>query len=144
MRWLYVGGVWGCLARHATRGYGFRVGGLPSSEVQLYVARSRVDHAWRGGQVDIRLPDYRRLEGEEFDAISSIGMSEHVGHGRIDQYFAVLRSLLVPGGRMLNHAISAVGSSRIGRRTFMGRYVFPDGELQIGSASCRDRVCQYV
>src|SRR3546814_16020595 len=56
-------------------------------------------------------------------------MSEHVGHERIDQDFAVLRSLLVPGGRMLNHAISAVGSSRIGRRTFMGRYVFPDGEL---------------
>src|SRR3546814_14070109 len=56
-------------------------------------------------------------------------MSEHVGHERIDEYFAVLRSLLVPGGRMLNHAISAVGSSRIGRRTFMGRYVFPDGEL---------------
>src|SRR3546814_18620643 len=72
----------------------------------------------------------------------SIGMSEHVGHERIDEYFAVLRSLLVPGGRMLNHAISAVGSSRIGRRTFMGRYVFPDWELRdvADTVSSMDRV----
>lgn len=129
MRLLDVGCGWGSLAIHAARSYGCRVVGVTISEQQLGAARRRVDQAGLGGQVDIRLQDYRRLEGEEFDAISSIGMSEHVGHERIDQYFAVLRSLLAPEGRMLNHAISAVGSSRIGRRTFMGRYVFPDGEL---------------
>ena len=129
MRLLDVGCGWGSLALHAARTYGCRVVGVTISEQQLQAARRRVDQAGLGDQVDIRLQDYRRLDGEEFDAISSIGMSEHVGHERIDEYFAVLRSLLVPGGRMLNHAISAVGSSRIGRRTFMGRYVFPDGEL---------------
>ena len=34
-----------------------------------------------------------------------------------------------PEGRLLNHAISSVGGSKIGRRSFIGRYVFPDGEL---------------
>jgi len=56
-------------------------------------------------------------------------MSEHVGKARIAAYFSTLSSLLGPGGRVLNHAISSVGTSKIGRRTFMGRYVFPDGEL---------------
>lgn len=69
------------------------------------------------------------MAGEGFDAISSIGMSEHVGRSRIEEYFGVLTSLLAPRGRLLNHAISAVGGSKIGPRSFMGRYVFPDGEL---------------
>ena len=64
-----------------------------------------------------------------FDAISSIGMSEHVGHRRIEQYFEVLHAALRPQGRLLNHAISSVGGSRLGRTSFVGRYVFPDGEL---------------
>ncbi|HVC66619.1 MAG TPA: class I SAM-dependent methyltransferase, partial [Acidimicrobiales bacterium] len=73
--------------------------------------------------------DYRDLRGEQFDAISSIGMFEHVGTARTAQYFATLRELLVPTGRLLNHAISSPGGSRLGSRTFIGRYVFPDGEL---------------
>jgi cyclopropane-fatty-acyl-phospholipid synthase len=56
-------------------------------------------------------------------------MSEHVGHGKIDQYFATLRAALGPRGRLLNHAISSVGGSKLGRNSFVGRYVFPDGEL---------------
>src|SRR3546814_9325163 len=72
---------------------------------------------------------YRDLSGEEFDAISSVGMFEHVGKARTGQYFETLRGLLRPGGRMLNHAISSIGGSRLTRRSFTGRYVFPDGEL---------------
>jgi cyclopropane-fatty-acyl-phospholipid synthase len=56
-------------------------------------------------------------------------MSEHVGHDKLDQYFTVLRAALVPQGRLLNHAISSVGGSKLGRTSFVGRYVFPDGEL---------------
>ena len=56
-------------------------------------------------------------------------MSEHVGHGKLNQYFTTLRSVLVPQGRLLNHAISSVGGSTLGSRSFVGRYVFPDGEL---------------
>ena len=56
-------------------------------------------------------------------------MSEHVGHGKLDQYFTTLHAALVPQGRLLNHAISSVGGSTLGSRSFVGRYVFPDGEL---------------
>jgi cyclopropane-fatty-acyl-phospholipid synthase len=75
------------------------------------------------------LQDYRDLRGERFDAISSVGMFEHVGAERMAEYFGALRSLLGDHGRLLNHAISAVGGSRIEKSTFVGRYVFPDGEL---------------
>ena len=68
-------------------------------------------------------------EGEQFDAISSIGMFEHVGRPPMATYFETLHGLLVPTGRLLNHAISKPGGSVLGRRTFIGRYVFPDGEL---------------
>jgi cyclopropane-fatty-acyl-phospholipid synthase len=56
-------------------------------------------------------------------------MFEHVGRRRAALYFETLRHLLAPTGRLLNHAISSPGGSRVGARSFMGRYVFPDGEL---------------
>jgi cyclopropane-fatty-acyl-phospholipid synthase len=79
--------------------------------------------------VEIRCQDYRDVAGEQFDAISSIGMFEHVGAERIATYFGTLHDALVPRGRLLNHAISSAGGSRLGKRSFMYRYVFPDGEL---------------
>jgi cyclopropane-fatty-acyl-phospholipid synthase len=79
--------------------------------------------------VEIRIKDYRLVADGPFDAISSVGMAEHVGASKMDDYFRILRSLLRPGGRMLNHAISSVGGSRLRRRGFVYRYVFPDGEL---------------
>ena len=39
------------------------------------------------------------LRGAQFDAISSVGMSEHVGHDKLDTYFETLRAALVPQGR---------------------------------------------
>lgn len=128
-RLLDVGCGWGSMAIHAARHHGARVVGVTISKEQADLARRRADEAGVAGQIEIRLQDYRDLHGESFDVISSIGMSEHVGHRRIDQYFTTLRSLLGPGGRLLNHAISSVGGSRLRRSSFIGRYVFPDGEL---------------
>jgi cyclopropane-fatty-acyl-phospholipid synthase len=56
-------------------------------------------------------------------------MFEHVGAKRMDRYFRTLFSLLAPQGRLLNHAISTPGGSKVHGRTFVNRYVFPDGEL---------------
>jgi cyclopropane-fatty-acyl-phospholipid synthase len=128
-RLLDVGCGWGSMAIHAALHHGARVVGITISRAQAEKARQRVDDAGVSDRVEIRLQDYRDLSGESFDAISSIGMSEHVGHGKIDRYFTTLRSVLAPRGRLLNHAISAVGGSTLGRRSFVGRYVFPDGEL---------------
>jgi cyclopropane-fatty-acyl-phospholipid synthase len=128
-RLLDVGCGWGTMAVHAALHYDAQVVGVTISKAQAELARQRVDEAGVTDRVEIRLQDYRDLSGESFDAISSVGMSEHVGHGKVDQYFTTLRSVLVPQGRLLNHAISSVGGSTLGPRSFVGRYVFPDGEL---------------
>ena len=128
-RVLDVGCGWGSFALHAARRYEARVVGVTLSPAQADLARDRVRAAGLDGLVDIRLQDYRDVHDGPFDGISSIGMFEHVGSAKSADYFAAMRRLLGRGGRLLNHAISSVGGTRIGRRSFMGRYVFPDGEL---------------
>ncbi|HAS09507.1 MAG TPA: SAM-dependent methyltransferase, partial [Acidimicrobiaceae bacterium] len=74
--------------------------------------------------------DYRDVADEPYDAISSIGMFEHVGLAQVRIYFERLRTLLRPGGRLLNHAISRCsGEGPLDPGSFPGRYVFPDGQL---------------
>ncbi len=128
-RILDVGCGWGSFAIHAARQYGARVVGVTLSPMQALAARDRVVAAGCDRQVEIRLQDYRDVRDGLFDGIASVGMFEHVGSSRSAEYFGALRRLLRPEGRLLNHAISSVGGSRIGPRSFIGRYVFPDGEL---------------
>jgi cyclopropane-fatty-acyl-phospholipid synthase len=129
MRLLDVGCGWGSMVIHAASRYGADAVGITISREQAELARKRVGEAGVGDKVEIRLQDYRELGDERFDAISSIGMAEHVGAKRIDEYFGLLRRALEPTGRLLNHAISSVSGSKLGRHSFVGRYVFPDGEL---------------
>lgn len=129
MRLLDVGCGWGSLAMHAAREHGAQVVAISISPEQVAWAKDRVRAEGLEELVEIRLQDYRDLSSERFDAISSIGMFEHVGSKRTMEYFQVLRRSLTPGGRLLNHAISSVGGSKLRRRSFVGRYVFPDGEL---------------
>ena len=129
LRLLDVGCGWGSLALHAAMHYGANVVGITLSTAQADLARLRVKEAGLDDQIEIRVQDYRDLRGGRFDAISSIGMFEHVGTERTAEYFATLYALLGDEGRLLNHAISSVGGSRMSRKSFIGRYVFPDGEL---------------
>ncbi len=128
-RLLDVGCGWGSMALHAAEHHAAEVVGVAISREQVEHARARVEASGLGDRVEIRLQDYRDLRGEQFDAISSIGMFEHVGSVRTARYFETLRELLRPTGRLLNHAISKPGGSKLGGQTFIGRYVFPDGEL---------------
>ncbi|MGD9999716.1 MAG: class I SAM-dependent methyltransferase [Ilumatobacteraceae bacterium] len=128
-RLLDVGCGWGSMAIHAATHHDARVVGITISRAQAELARQRAVEAGVADRVEIRLQDYRELGTERFDVISSVGMSEHVGHDKLDQYFGILRACLGPKGRLLNHAISSVGGSKLGRTSFVGRYVFPDGEL---------------
>jgi cyclopropane-fatty-acyl-phospholipid synthase len=128
-RILDVGCGWGSFALHAARRYGAEVVGVTLSPAQARWARDRVAAAGLERQVEVRLQDYRDVRDGPFDGIASVGMFEHVGSSKSTQYFTTMRRLLEPRGRLLNHAISSVGGSRIGPRTFIGRYVFPDGEL---------------
>ena len=129
-RLLDVGCGWGSLAIHAASRYGVTVVGITLSEEQARSARKRVAEAGLTDRVDIRVQDYRTLDDGPFDAISSVGMSEHVGRSAMPDYAARLRDLLRPGGRLLNHAINwNAGPTRWDHDSFIARYVFPDGEL---------------
>src|SRR5262245_11935646 len=130
-RLLDVGCGWGSMAMHAARHHGARVVGVTISSRQVEAAKQRVADEGLGDLVDIRLQDYRDVDDGPFDAICSIGMFEHVGRSRMAEYFGHLLELLRPQGRLLNHAISRPpsGHTAIASRSFIGRYVFPDGEL---------------
>ncbi len=123
---LDVGCGWGSFALHAAREHGVRVTGITLSREQAELARGRVSAAGLSDRVEIRQADYRDLAGEQYDAISSIGMVEHVGSANVDAYTALLASVLRPGGRLLNHGIARlrVGDPEAG--PFSERFVFPD------------------
>ncbi len=133
MRMLDVGCGWGGMALHAARHYGVDVVGVTLSPAQLDYARAAAERSALDHLAQFRLQDYRAIDDGPFDAISSIGMFEHVGTARMHEYFARLHALLRPQGRLLNHAISRPpgngGRARFQRRGFIDRYVFPDGEL---------------
>jgi cyclopropane-fatty-acyl-phospholipid synthase len=131
---LDVGCGWGALARHAAREYGVRVHGITLSEQQLELGNQRVRSQGLGQQVRLELRDYRDLPGsEQYDKVVSVGMFEHVGHANLDNYFRILAEQVRPGGLVLNHGITArhVDGRPVGRGAgrFIGRYVFPHGEL---------------
>jgi cyclopropane-fatty-acyl-phospholipid synthase len=154
MRLLDVGCGWGSMVIHAARHHGVEAVGITISEQQAALARQRVEEAGLSDRVEIRLQDYRDVTDGPFEAISSVGMFEHVGRNRMATYIRDLYNLLPPQGRLLNHAISrpgypqpdsplgrakalyrrlstAVGSDLTSRvdSHLMQRYVFPDGEL---------------
>jgi cyclopropane-fatty-acyl-phospholipid synthase len=129
-RLLDVGCGWGSLAIHAAQRYGSGVVGITLSEEQAQLARKRVAEVGLTDRVEIRVQDYREVDDGPFDAISSIGMSEHVGRAEMPAYVRQLHDLLRPGGRLLNHAIAwNAGTTTWNPDTFIARYVFPDGEL---------------
>ena len=131
MRLLDVGCGWGGMVMHAAEHHGVRAVGVTISARQAELAEKRAGEAGLSDQVEIRLQDYRDIADGPYDAISSIGMFEHVGEARLSEYFERLKGLLRPGGRLLNHGIArrAGERARLPRRSFANRYVFPDGEL---------------
>jgi cyclopropane-fatty-acyl-phospholipid synthase len=129
-RLLDVGCGWGGMVLHAARHHGVRAVGVTISAEQAALARERTAQAGLADRVEIRLCDYRDIADGPYDAISSIGMFEHVGLDELARYVEVLHGLLVPAGRLLNHGISRPsGQDRFDSRSFIQRYVFPDGEL---------------
>jgi cyclopropane-fatty-acyl-phospholipid synthase len=132
MRLLDVGCGWGGMVMHAAQHHGVQAVGITISRQQAELAEKRVAEAGLSGQVQIRVQDYREVADGPYDGISSIGMFEHVGEARLAEYFECLRRQVRPEGRLLNHGISRPArteKARLPRRSFINRYVFPDGEL---------------
>ncbi|MFF9170342.1 MULTISPECIES: class I SAM-dependent methyltransferase [unclassified Streptomyces] len=132
-RLLDVGCGWGSMALHAAREHGVGVVGITLSQEQAAYARKRAADEGLTDRIEIRVQDYRDVRDGPFDAISSIGMAEHVGADRYLEYAQDLYALLSPGGRLLNHQIARrpqSDESAYDVDAFIDAYVFPDGELQ--------------
>ena len=131
-RLLDVGCGWGSMALHAAREHGVSVVGVTLSQEQAGYARKRIADEGLTDKVEIRVQDYRDVSDGPFDAISSIGMAEHVGAERYLEYARQLYGLLKPGGRLLNHQIARrpqTDETAYSVDEFIDAYVFPDGEL---------------
>jgi cyclopropane-fatty-acyl-phospholipid synthase len=129
MRLLDVGCGWGGMVRHAAR-RGVHALGVTLSEQQARWAQAAIDAEGLGELGEVRHLDYRDAPGHDYDAVASIGLTEHIGVRHYPAYFASLRDRLRPGGRLLNHCITRASNGYQARTgAFIDRYVFPDGEL---------------
>ncbi len=128
-RLLDVGCGWGGMVRFAAREYGVRALGVTLSRAQADWAKEAIDRDGLGDLAEVRHADYRDVVESGFDAVSSIGLTEHIGVRNYPAYFAALRDRLRPEGRLLNHCITRPHNRRQATGAFIDRYVFPDGEL---------------
>lgn len=132
MKILDIGCGWGSLVRHAALNYGVSAVGLTISKEQASRARRLCSEL----PVEIRLQDYRSVS-EKFDAVSSVGMMEHVGFKNYLTFLKTVRRCLAGNGLFVLHTI---GSNRTVRHCdpWFDKYIFPNGMLpsikQIGAA----------
>jgi len=132
MRLLDVGCGWGGMVMHAARHYGVKALGVTLSAEQASWAQQAIKERGLSDLAEVRHLDYREVTETGFDAVSSIGLSEHIGKAQLPGYFRFLHGKLVPQGRLLNHCITRPDNTGPARVThgFIYRYVFPDGELE--------------
>lgn len=130
-RLLDVGCGWGQMVVHAAQNYGVRVIGVTLSRQQAEYAQKRIAELGLSDVAEVRHDDYRHIPETGFDAVSSIGLTEHIGAKNLAGYVRFLASKLRPQGRLLNHCITRAVTSEPARPGgFINRYVFPDGELE--------------
>jgi cyclopropane-fatty-acyl-phospholipid synthase len=131
MRLLDVGCGWGGMVRFAAQHYGVQALGVTLSRRQAEWAKERIASDGLGHLAEVRFSDYRDVAETDFDAISSIGLTEHIGRDNLPAYFSSLASRLRPQGRLLNHCITRPTTTEPNHfGGFIDRYVFPDGELE--------------
>jgi cyclopropane-fatty-acyl-phospholipid synthase len=133
-RLLDIGCGWGALVFRAVEKFGARALGVTLSRNQYEYAQEQIRQRGIADRCEVRLQDYRDLRNHgTFDKISGVGVIEHVGRQNMRLYFETVAALLKDGGLMLNHGISSVDpeSRAVGRGVgdFIGKYVFPNGEL---------------
>ena len=128
-RLLDVGCGWGGMVRYAAR-RGVRAIGATLSAEQAKWAQKAIQDEGLTGLAEVRHTDYRDVREAGFDAVSSIGLTEHIGVKNYPAYFGFLKSKLRTGGLLLNHCITRHDNKSTSfAGGFTDRYVFPDGEL---------------
>jgi cyclopropane-fatty-acyl-phospholipid synthase len=131
MRLLDVGCGWGGMVMHAAAEHGVKALGVTLSREQAAWAQAAIERRGLGDLAEVRHLDYRDVPETNFDAVSSIGLTEHIGKSQLPSYFGFLYGKLRAEGRLLNHCITQPRTTS-NRKVdpFIGRYVFPDGQLE--------------
>ena len=124
---LDIGCGWGGLAMRLAARHGCRVTGLTLAREQAALARERVVAAGLDDRVEIRLEDYRRIDGP-FDRIVSVGMFEHVGPPDYGAYFDAVARLLAPDGVALIHSIGRAHGP-MPTNPWLAKHIFPGGYI---------------
>ncbi len=127
-RLLDIGCGWGGMVRYAAR-RGVSVLGVTLSREQAVWAQKAIAEEGLADLAEVRHSDYRAVSETGFDAVSSIGLTEHIGVRNYPVYFGFIRDRLRTGGMLLNHCITRPHNRRTETGAFIDRYVFPDGEL---------------
>ncbi|MDN5843776.1 MAG: class I SAM-dependent methyltransferase, partial [Alcaligenaceae bacterium] len=133
-RFLDVGAGWGGLLLWAAEHYGVQATGITLSHNQHAYVNQLIEQKGLGDRVRMELLDYRKLDASDpYDKVASVGMFEHVGRAQLTGYFSKLRTLVRPGGLIMNHGITAGGLDNAdlgaGMGDFIEKFIFPGGEL---------------
>jgi cyclopropane-fatty-acyl-phospholipid synthase len=139
-RVLEIGSGWGALAIRAAQ-RGAHVTTITLSQEQAELATERIKDLRLDDRVDVRLVDYRDVDGE-YDAIVSIEMIEAVGEEFWPSYFRSIERRLAPGGKVAIQAITMSHERLLQTRNSYGwiqKYIFPGG--LIPSLQAIDDVC---
>jgi len=128
-RLLDLGCGWGSLTIHAARHCQARVTAVTLSAEQGGYVRQRVRDDGLGGRAEVRIQDYRDPLADNYDAIASVEMGEHVGAAQYPRFCSALYRLLRPGGRLLIQQMSR-GARAPGGGSFIESYIAPDMHMR--------------
>ncbi|MCX7313668.1 MAG: cyclopropane-fatty-acyl-phospholipid synthase [Alphaproteobacteria bacterium] len=133
--YLDIGCGWGALICHAAQNHGVRAHGVTLSKEQFRFATDKIARLGLGDRVTIELRDYTTVEGQ-FDKISVLEMSEHVGYENHPRYYGTIHRLLKPDGLFMHHAITRPAKrnektfrKKRAERSALTKYVLPGGEF---------------
>jgi len=127
---LDIGCGWGKFAVYAAKHYKVRVTGITLSSEQKEYAETQIKDKGLSQQINIKILNYRDLGSEEFDKISCVGMSEHVGKANMLNFFKIIHKSLKKGGLFMQHTITTNTKRKKGyENSFLDKYMFPGGEL---------------
>ena len=128
---LEIGCGWGGFAEIAAKEYKCNVVGITLSNEQAKFAQRRMQENQLSNLVDIRIEDYRDVQGS-FDKIVSIEMFEAVGEEHWRNYFETIKTRLKPGGFAGIQSITIANEffeTYKRRPDFIQKYIFPGGIL---------------
>ncbi|MCO1601469.1 SAM-dependent methyltransferase [Desulfosporosinus nitroreducens] len=124
---LDIGCGWGELIIAAAKDYQVKALGITLSSEQYYKTAERIENEGLQDMVEVKLIDYRELEGRTFDRVVSVGMIEHVGKAHLNSYFSAVSALLNENGVSLLHCITGYKESAI--NSWFNKYIFPGGYI---------------